>query len=182
MNAIERILSKIEDILHYAGCLALVLVAVLLNVDIALRLFAGHPLLIQFEVTELYLMPALATLSLSRVFRDGGHLALDIVPESLMGRAAGIVRRLRILLAAGFFACVTYMAGKYAMRAFMRGDIEFGVLDWPLGWAYAAVPLGCGLLVLRLLFELIKTKERVKASKPEGIHPWEDTECNLLER
>lgn len=182
MNAIERTLSKIEDILHVAGCLALVLVAVLLNIDIALRLFAGHPLQIQFEMTELYLMPALATLSLSRVFREGGHLALDIVPESLMGPAAGIVRRLRLLLAAVFFVGVTWMSGKYALRAFMRGDIEFGVMDWPLGWAYAAVPLGCGLLVLRLVFELIKTQERGSASQPESIHQWEDRECNLLER
>jgi len=182
LNAFERILSKIEDILHYAGCLALVLVAVLLNIDIALRLFAGHPLQIQFEMTELYLMPALATLSLSRVFRDGGHLALDIVPETLMGPAAGIVRRLRLLLAAGFFGCVAWMSGKYALRAFLRGDVDFGVVDWPLGWAYAAVPLGCGLLVIRLCFELFKPQESVNASEPVCIHQWEDTECNLLER
>jgi TRAP-type C4-dicarboxylate transport system permease small subunit len=181
LNAIERILSKIEDILHIAGCLALVLVAVLLNIDIGTRLFAGHPLQIQFEMTELFLMPALATLSLSRVFRDGGHLSLDIVPESLMGPAAGIVRRLRLLLAVGFFGCVTWMSGKYALRAFHRGDIEFGVLDWPLGWAYAAIPLGCAVLVLRLAFELIKSNERVNASPPESIQ-WEDTKCNLLER
>lgn len=182
MNAIERTLSKIEDILHYAGCLALLLVAALLNVDIAMRLFAGHPLQIQFEMTELYLMPALATLSLARVFRDGGHLALDIVPESLMGPAAGIVRRLRLLLAAAFFGGITWMAGKYALRAMIRGDIEFGVMDWPLGLAYSAVPLGCSVLVLRLVFELFKTNERVNASQPECIHQWEDKECKLLER
>jgi len=31
--------------------------------------------------------------------------------------------------------------------------VEYGVVDWPLGWAYAVVPIGCGVLVLRLLHD-----------------------------
>jgi hypothetical protein len=37
-------------------------------------------------------------------------------------------------------------------------------------------------LVLRLIFELLKKKERVDASSIEGIHQWEDTECNLSKK
>ncbi|BBU55134.1 hypothetical protein KU6B_13990 [Mameliella alba] len=79
---LDKVLSKIEDVLHLAGCLSLVAVAGLINADILLRLFANRPVQIQFELTELYLMPALATLSLSRVFRDGGHLALEFTPNA----------------------------------------------------------------------------------------------------
>ncbi|ADZ71569.1 TRAP transporter small permease [Polymorphum gilvum] len=155
MIAIGKLLSRIEDTLHYGGCLALAAVVVLINADILMRLGFGRPVQIQFEMTELYLMPALATLSLSRVFRDGGHLALDIVPEHMPGLAGHVIRRIRLLLAAAFFAAVTYMSGKFALRAFTRGEIEFGVIDWPLGWAYAAIPLGCGVLVLRLFYETL---------------------------
>jgi hypothetical protein len=59
---IERMLRKTEDTLHLAGCLGLVAVAALINADILLRLIANRPVQIQFELTELYLMPALATL------------------------------------------------------------------------------------------------------------------------
>jgi len=148
---LEKGLSKVEDLLHIAGCLSLVAVAVLINGDILLRLVANRPVQIQFELTELYLMPALATLSLSRVFRDGGHLALEFTPERLPGAFGFVIAKLRLLLPAAFFAAVTIMSGKFAFGAIAHGDVEYGVIDWPLGWAYAVVPLGCGVLVLRLL-------------------------------
>ncbi|WP_269584488.1 TRAP transporter small permease [Roseibium sp. Sym1] len=156
MKNFGRYLARVEDILHYAGCLALLTVAVLLNADILSRLVFGIPVQIQFEMTELYLMPALACLSLSRVFRDGGHLALDIVPEGGAGSPWRFVRIGRMLLAAAFFAVVTWMSGQFAFRAFARGEIEFGVIDWPLGWAYLTVPLGCCVLMVRLVYETIR--------------------------
>lgn len=153
MNIFGKLLTKIEDTLHLGGCLGLVAVAALINGDILLRLFFNRPVQIQFELTELYLMPALATLSLSRVFRDGGHLALDFMPEHLPGLLGVLIAKVRLLLPAAFFAAVTFMSGKFALKAISHGDVEYGALDWPLGWAYAFVPVGCGVLVLRLLHE-----------------------------
>jgi TRAP-type C4-dicarboxylate transport system permease small subunit len=155
---LEKVLSKVEDTLHLAGCLSLVTVAILINGDILLRLIANRPVQIQFELTELYLMPALATLSLSRVFRDGGHLALEFTPERLPGAFGVVIAKLRLLLPAAFFAAVTIMSGKFAFGAIAHGDVEYGVIDWPLGWAYAVVPLGCGVLVLRLLHDALYTR------------------------
>ncbi|SDT94712.1 TRAP transporter small permease [Stappia sp. ES.058] len=152
---LEKVLSKLEDILHLAGCLCLVCVAGLINADILLRLFANRPVQIQFELTELYLMPALATLSLSRVFRDGGHLALEFTPKDLPGVLGRVISLLRLLLPAAFFTAVTFMSGKFAFEAIAHGDVEYGVIDWPLGWAYAVIPLGCGVLVLRLLHDAL---------------------------
>ncbi len=156
----ESILKKIEDTLHLAGCLGLVAVAVLINADILLRLIANRPVQIQFELTELYLMPALATLSLSRVYRDGGHLALDFGPDSLPGIWGVILERTRLVLPAAFFAAIALMSGKFAWGAFAHHEVEYGVIDWPLGWAYAVAPLGCGVLVLRLIHDLFRPAER----------------------
>ncbi|WP_206601097.1 TRAP transporter small permease [Pseudophaeobacter leonis] len=151
MKFLGKLLTKIEDTLHLGGCLGLVAVAALINADILLRLFFNRPVQIQFELTELYLMPALATLSLSRVFRDGGHLALDFIPEHLPGPLGRVIAKVRLLLPAAFFAAVTWMSGKFALKAIVHGDVEYGAVDWPLGWAYAVIPLGCCVLVLRLL-------------------------------
>jgi TRAP-type C4-dicarboxylate transport system permease small subunit len=150
-----RLLSKVEDILHFAGCLALVAVAVIINGDILLRLFFNRPVQIQFELTALYLMPALATLSLSYVFRDGGHLALDFLPNNLPGRVGWLIAKARLVLSTAFFGAVTYMSGKFALKALMHGDVQYGAMDWPLGYAYAVIPLGCGVLVLRLIYDTL---------------------------
>ncbi|WP_353471694.1 TRAP transporter small permease [Salipiger sp. H15] len=155
MNVIGTILRKLEDTLHLLGCLGLLVVVALINADILMRLVLHKPVQIQFELTELYLMPALATLSLSRVFRDGGHLALDFVPEHLPGLLGTVIDKLRLLLPALFFGLVTWMSGKFALHAFQSGEVEYGVVDWPLGWAYAIVPLGCGVLVLRLIYDAL---------------------------
>ena len=157
MTDLNKPLSRVEDILHVGGCLALIAVAVLINGDILLRLFFARPVQIQFELTELYLMPALATLSLSRVFREGGHLALDFIPERMPGLFGALIMRLRLGLPAAFFAAVTIMSGKFALRALSHGEVEYGVIDWPLGWAYAVIPLGCGVLTLRLIHDAFHT-------------------------
>jgi len=158
LKILGKLLIKIEDTLHIGGCLGLVAIAALINADILLRLFFNRPVQIQFELTELYLMPALATLSLSRVFRDGGHLALELMPEYLPGPIGQVISKLRLLLPALFFAGVAYMSGTFALKAIIRGDVEYGALDWPLGWAYAVVPLGCGVLVLRLIHDAMTKK------------------------
>ncbi|WP_254679224.1 TRAP transporter small permease [Celeribacter baekdonensis] len=154
------ILKKIEDSLHLVGCLGLIAVVALINADILLRLFFNHPVQFQFELTELYLMPALATLSVSRVFRDGGHLALDFIPE-LPGQIGRWIRFTRLILPAAFFGAVTYMSGRFALHAFVNSDVEFGVVDWPLGWAYAVAPLGFGILALRLFHDAFAKEVRV---------------------
>lgn len=152
------VLKKVEDILHFAGCLSLVVVVVLLNADILLRVIFNTPVQFQFEFTELYLMPALASLSLSRVFRQGGHLALEFMPEHLPGYLGTAISKLRLLLPAAFFGAVTYMSGNFVLHAFAQGAVEYGVIDWPLGWAYLAIPLGCGVLVIRLLYDVFSGK------------------------
>ena len=157
---VGNVQSKLEDVLHFIGCLSLVAVVILINADILLRVFANRPVQIQFEMTQLYLMPALATLSLARVFRDGGHLALDIVGEDAI---PVILHRLILAMSACFFVAVTWMSWRFAYRAFQRNAVDFGVMDWPLGWAYLVVPIGCGALALRLITETFKKSRQVPA-------------------
>lgn len=153
MQAFEKILRRIEDALHIIGCAALGLIAVLINADVLFRVILGFPLEFQFEMVDIYLMPMVAVLPLSRVFRDGAHLSLDIIQPATFGRLWPAIRVVMLVLAAAFFAVVTIMSGQRAFQAFAAGDFYFGYIDWPLGWAYAAVPVGCAVLTMRLAFD-----------------------------
>ncbi|WP_319483439.1 TRAP transporter small permease [uncultured Cohaesibacter sp.] len=155
MNRFGQILRKLEDVLHLGGCLGLVAVAALINADILMRFLFGKPIQIQFELTELFLMPALATLSLSRVYREGGHLAIDLVPKSFVGEMGRFIKVIQLLLPAAFFIIVTIMSGKFALEAILDGEVEYGVIDWSMGWAYALIPLGSGVLSLRLVHDFL---------------------------
>lgn len=173
-NRLHLGLSRLEDVLHVAGCLALAAVALLINADVVLRMLFDEPVEIQFELTEIYLMPALAALSLSRVYRDGGHLSLDVVPEAVWRIGGGAVRIAVLLLSAGFVAALAVKSGQFAARAFARDEIEFGVIDWPLGWAYASVPLGAGVLALRLALDALSPPRRAGETLPDPVPIEED--------
>ena len=159
LNRIDAILVRIEDGLHFLGCTALVCIAVLINADIFSRMLFRAPVQFQFEMVEFYLMPAVATLSLARVFRKGGHLSLEILHPSSFGSFWPVIRIAMLLLSASLFTALTIMSGRYAAQAFQASDVYFGVIDWPLGWAYLSAPVGCAALTLRLLIETTKRSE-----------------------
>lgn len=145
-----------EDVLHWAGCLCLAAVLLLVTADAVLRFAINQPIAFQFEFTEMYLMPAMATLSLARVQRMGGHLAIDFVQMRWFGRAGPLLIRLNALLPALFFGLVAWQSGKYAWAAYMRDDIYMGVIDWPSYLAFASIPIGTGMLTLRLLADTVR--------------------------
>lgn len=163
MERFETTLKRVEDVLHVLGCIALVLIAVLINADILGRLFFRTPLQFQFEMVEFYLMPAVATLSLARVFRENGHLCLEFISPQAFGPFWPYVRIVMLLCSASFFGAVSYMSGRFMLQAFQRDEVYFGIIDWPLGWAYLSVPLGCSVLTVRLLFEIIRKRSATSA-------------------
>lgn len=148
-------LARLEDALHVIACACLVAIAVLIVFDTLKRSVIGTPLQVQFELTELYLMPAVAVLSLSRVFRDRAHLALEILTPRQFGALWPYLNRLNLMLALVFFACITWKAGAYSANALLAGDTYIGLYDWPMGLAYLSVPTGCGVLCLRLAHDLL---------------------------
>lgn len=156
MRWFEKTLTTTENVLHVIGCSALVLIGVLINADIISRLLFQEPVQFQFELVEFYLMPAVAALPLSKVFRDGGHLALDLVTPQMFGRWWPLARGLMLALAGLFFLAIAVMSGLYAGQAFMKDQVYFGVVDWPLGWAYLSVPVGAAVLTTRLLWDMTK--------------------------
>ena len=168
MKYLETSLRYIENSLHILGCAALAVLAVLINTDILLRVFVGRSVGMQFELTELYLMPSIATLSLAWVYREGGHIALEVDVSRIFGRYRILVPIAIIVIAAVFFAAVCYASGFYAYEAFRRGSARFGYFDWPLGWAFLPVPIGTGVLTLRLIYDMVNRAVGIMMNNNSG--------------
>lgn len=152
-----RVLSHTEDLLHILACSCLVLLTFLITIDVISRTLFNTPLHIQFELTELYLMPAIAALSLSRVYRDRAHLSLEVITPDKFGRAWPYLQSCILAISAIFFILLAWRSGVYAYKALASNATYFGIYDWPLGLAYASIPVGSGLLALRLFSELMNT-------------------------
>lgn len=147
--------ARVEDALNWVACIALALMTALIAADALGRALLNIQIQSQFELTELYLMPALAVLSLSRAFRRRAHITLDLIQERQLGAAAVPVRLLVLLLTAAFCALVTWKTGEFTLEALRRDDVFLGVYDWPLWLAYASAPLGFGVLTLRIITDAV---------------------------
>ncbi|MCL6612008.1 MAG: TRAP transporter small permease [Peptococcaceae bacterium] len=154
-GALGNIVSLIEKICTTASVISVVVMAVFITLDVTFRKLFDKPITGCFEITEDYLMVALVFLSLSYVYKQGGHvrvtLFLRFLPSSWM-------RPLNVLLgmmSLGFFGLVAVMGWKTTLRAIEFKEFSSSVLAYPLAPAYFMVALGAALLCLRIIEGII---------------------------
>lgn len=108
----------------------LMLVAmVLVSIDAVARYGFNAPLTFQHYYTENYLLVAIITMSMAWGFRTGSYIRIMALAQRLQSGHR------RLLLRAGLLVSATYI----------------GTIDWPISWSWIWIPVGCGLLALRVL-------------------------------
>ncbi|SMF65826.1 TRAP-type C4-dicarboxylate transport system, small permease component [Tistlia consotensis] len=132
-----------------AGCGALAAM-LLVSADAVIRHLFAQPLTFQLYFTEHYLLVSMALLALPWGFRTGGFIRIEgfamAVPLSLRGP----LLRTGLLAGAGYIGYLGWLGlGKF-QEALAGHEVDMGVIDWPIAWSWIWVPLGCGLLALRL--------------------------------
>jgi len=151
MTQIGRILRQVERIAAYGGCFCLFALMIIATSDVAARYFFNHPFLWTHDVVTLYLTPALFFLVLSDSFRSGAQVNVDVLYSRLPRGAQRAGDMLWSLLAAVVFALIGYAGATRAWAAFANGDVTVGIVPWPTWPSVALVPLGAGMLLIRLL-------------------------------
>lgn len=100
------------------------------------------------EEASRYMMIWLAFLGAGLALREGAHIAVETLPDSLPRTPARLLRSLVVLLMAGFLALLLWLGWNYAQFAMMQ---RTPVLRLPVGYIYLAIPIGMGLMLLHLL-------------------------------
>lgn len=127
-----------------AGLLAVM--AALVFANVVLRYVFGMSLSWVEELTR-YMMIWLAWLGAGLALREGAHIAIDTLQQSLPEAAARIVRVVVLLIMAIFFAALLWFGWRYAMFAWRQ---QTAVLRLPAGLIYLAIPIGSALMLLHL--------------------------------
>jgi len=149
-----RFTLKTIDILEKI-CLSGSVVAVLVimlstNVDVLLRKFSDYAIPSLYEITQEYLMVALVFLSISYVYKRGGHvrvtLFLGFIPEKLKGPLDKLLTFFVLI----FFVMMTVISWNAGMEAVEFNEMSSSSLAYPLAPALFMVPIGCGITCLRI--------------------------------
>lgn len=98
------------------------------------------------ELTR-YMMIWLAYLGAGLALRHGNHVAVMLLVEALPRTPALLLRGLVGLVMAGFLVVLTWIGWEYADFAWRQ---RTPVLQWPMGAAYLAIPIGTALMALHL--------------------------------
>lgn len=119
--------------------------------DATLRYAFNNPLSWAFEVITMYLMVAAFFFALSHTLRRNEHIFVEFFCSRLRPRARHLVTVLVYLPTIALFSGALWRSAIVTWDAYIGKEVTAGVVQWPTWTAKIIVPIGLGLLVLRMI-------------------------------
>ena len=164
-----RAMDRLDTWANWLSRAAMTIMLALILVQVFTRYILNDPIEGVMGATELYLMPIIVFGSLSYLEMHNGHVRVGILFDSLPQRVrAGLDVILR-LAAAAFFALVCYGAAREALKAWSFGYRTSGDIDAPLVTTLVIAPIGCLLLVLRLVVNAAGDVQRLRGATDRTV-------------
>ena len=149
-GAFDMALRKVEAVAAIVGGAMMLAAMLLTSADALLRYGFNAPLSFNFYLTEQYLMVGLMTLPLAWGFRAGGYIRVMALALVLPQVARHMLLRSGLMLGAIYIGALAWLSGLWFWDIYQRGDVRMGEIDWPIAWSWVWLPIGLGLLALRL--------------------------------
>jgi TRAP-type C4-dicarboxylate transport system permease small subunit len=148
LTAIEKVTSAVAAAFMFA-------IMIIVFSDVVMRYVFNRPFSWAYDLISLYIMAGVFFLSLSGTYAVNGHISVDI----LLPRFSAIIQRVCVIISnlvgLAIFIPITWLGYQRALDNYVSGDVMAGAIPWPT-WASAAfVPIGAGILALRLAVHLI---------------------------
>jgi len=160
MSRIMKVINSIEKITFLASCVSILTIMLLTSFDVFGRKIFGYSIPSLYEFTEDYLMVALVFLSISYVYRIGGHVKVDLLEKHFPDFIKQTLKRFLNLWAFVFFALITLKGWDITLQAFRFHEVSSSVWAYPLGPCYFLVPLGSALTCIRIIEAVFSGKSK----------------------
>jgi TRAP-type C4-dicarboxylate transport system permease small subunit len=144
---VEKICGRI------AGGLIMVLM-LLTAADVAGRFLFNSPILGAYEISEI-LMVGIVFLGIAYVQSNKGHVIIEVVTVRMPEKGKIALDTLGYTIGFLMMVLITWDSGGYALKAFITHDYSSGLAKIPLWPGKSLVPLGAGLISLRLLSDIV---------------------------
>ena len=155
MKDISKKYEYIDTGLVYFTALLTLIMMVLSSTDIILRWLFNSPIAGTYEAMQ-FMMGGVAFLAFAFVQLKRSHISVSIISEKYTGRTAIVVDILSLLLMLSISAVWAWAGAANALEAWKYGDVTIGLVQFPIGPAKMVVPIGCGVLCLRFIFQLVE--------------------------
>ena len=149
---LQRILSALEAASTAVTSLSLFVVMVVVVTDVVWRYLFNTALSWPYDLISMYLMAAIFLLALSSTLGDHHHIRVDLLFRRAPPHARHVMELIGYILIAIVMAGILYTGSTRFWTSFRAGDVVMTSVAWPAWLSALLVPLGVGLLLLRLVF------------------------------
>ena len=149
IDRLSTVLGRVAGVAYFATGLMLAYEVFMRYVFIAPTIWAA-------ELSQLCMIWG-TWLAAALLLHTRQHIRITILTDRLPRSVQRIQETLVLLFVAGYSGLVAWYGAPLAYESLMRGRTTGSMLDLPMVWTEAAVPLGCGLLCAQALAEAIRT-------------------------
>lgn len=147
----DRVLRRFETGAVLLSCAALFTMMVITVVDVVMRYFFQAPLGWAQELIRLYLLPLAFFGAVSKTMAVNGHIRVSVIDRYVSRRFMAVTAVVGYLVGIGLIGFLFKESVITTWDAY-DGDLRLpGVVLWPTWTFLVMVPVGLGLLWLRLL-------------------------------
>lgn len=154
MSTLDRIISQLEAVFQIIADILIFAIMLVVFADVLLRYLFNSPLLWAYDLISLYMMAGVFFLSLSSTYAAHGHIGMDMLVRKLSPAGRRVSEIITCLTVIPLFAVMTEIGAERAYTHWANEEAISGLIAWPTWIGAAMVPVGAGLLILRLLFRL----------------------------
>ena len=167
---IEQILRKTELLLTYLSAVIILFLMVYVLLEVLMRYAFNSPLPGHLEGAEL-LLPMIVFFAISYTQARNGHVGMSLVVEVLPVRFQQFINIFTLGLSILTCAVLAYFGAKQAYFAYEINDVTMTPPYWPIWPSASIVPIGYGLLALRMSLQILQhiAPKRFPEPPPEDL-------------
>ena len=168
---IDQVQRQIELLLTYLSAAIILFLMAYVLLEVLMRYAFNSPLPGHLEGAEL-LLPMIVFFAVSYTQERNGHVGMSLVVDALPPAIQRVTNIFTLGLSVLTCAVLAYFGAKQAFFAYEIDDVTMTPPYWPIWPSAAIVPIGYGLLALRMLLQIFQHIAPTRFPEP----PSEDLE------
>jgi TRAP-type C4-dicarboxylate transport system permease small subunit len=149
---LESLVKGFNKVLIFIASVMMAGLVIIVCTDLALRYFFNSPLLWGTEVTEIMLL-YITFLGMAWVFRENGHVVIDVFTSKVTGRRKKILDGISYFLVGIVSAVLVYYGFYTTYDHYIRKVFNPTVIETPIALIIIVIPVGSIPLFLEVLLK-----------------------------
>jgi len=159
--------EALEKLMIYLSAVIVAVMMLLTATDVFLRYGLNRPIQDSFELSQ-FMMAGLVFLGIPYIQSIKGHVSVEFLTSRLSPTAREILKIFGYLFGLFIYVIVTRQSALFALDAWKTNDYTMGVVHYPLWPAKSTVPMGSGILCIRLILDIIHDSVKLLGRQTEG--------------